>query len=322
MSIINSLNKDILCLLINNYFHPREALLCLSLCKQFRNLVKDKQEIVYNYLVYLNYEDNKDYIEDIRSRHCKKCNQIMKNKNTFNKHIQKCKYRENQTKSKIPPPCKYCGLEYLADHKNCRARIDECCINKYFSIQPHAEFLKMFKFPSENNKTNQSSRAAKEFKNNCDMPNGYRIKIDKHQCKIQCKLCDKIIVFSPNQYHRETSMTTINAFIYSHILDCPQIKKGINKYNLIKPEFYNGKISNIYCFNCDKSDCGCCCLCGDLYAKKIMTEEGPIYRCFNCVTCGKCGRNLDEELQYDDNFVWDYGELPICHACYKHLNNF
>lgn len=145
--------------------------------------------------------------------------------------------------------------------------------------------------------------------------------------------------------------------MYFHLAKCSQIKKGINKYDLSQPIIQNPKIivrlhdrvyqTYIYlkCYSCDGSGghCQCYCLCGRNNARRITKGEEPIYnpelqnnltnhhvsepeighiyRCFNCVTCGKCGNKLDQTLRIkDDNFVWDYGELPICHACYKFLN--
>src|SRR5581483_12131147 len=90
---MNLLPTDLIKLLVNEYFHIREAFICMSLSKKFwQSLTKIQKNIILEkYLKYRNYKESEKYIKSMKDRHCKLCNRLLNNKFALNKHLEKHK---------------------------------------------------------------------------------------------------------------------------------------------------------------------------------------------------------------------------------------
>lgn len=163
--MVERIGKDILRILINTYFHPREAFSCLRVNKLFHRLV-DRETVIRKYLIWKEYEDNKEYIKLIEDTHCKICNEIV-SKNNMKKHLQK--HQNNKKKIYVKKdlrykPCKHCNLPYLGskEHQNnCRMRKVACSADNYIWL---------------------CYQKSKDFISLCNKNEGYLNEMKAHEC--------------------------------------------------------------------------------------------------------------------------------------------
>lgn len=200
-----ALPKDLIGLLLNNYFHPPEALQCLMICKKLYTL-GDKEKIIRNMLIYRMKQEEIKKDEEFQNNTimCEKCNMTFHNQHSLkihlNKHLQFEKQGKIMQMRKHPNPktrCRNCNLVTSFPHK-CLLTLSFChgaMANIYSVRYPWADCL------------------CKQTEWYSTHPNH-----KTHECYSRCKFCKQ--VFRINQ---EGSLLQDGYF--THFDTCLQRKK-------------------------------------------------------------------------------------------------
>ena len=293
MNILN-FPKDILVLLIKEYFDGQSAFNCFAVCKLLHKYATQERKIVIKkYLVYLTYENYREYIEDVHRRMCSKCNQILKTKNALKAHMQKHEKNPNKKYQmhKLPRSCPHCNLPFLNDHYN---HPNKCKLRRVHCL------------------TYDNASYYKWLTSLCTKPEGYIGEMKNHTCEVICNECKGVF----SSQHGITD----DSHIRDHYRNCPNSKDMVSKYRVRKfRERIIGDVTHEdwICYYCEDDSCKCICeKCGKNNANKIIDEELSIkYICRDCATCTKCGIKW-KTLNVNDQ-VWKYEQPPFCRECLK-----
>ena len=284
--------KDIISLLINDYFDGKAAFSCFLVCKFFNRCIK-RDIIIKKYLKYLIYQENKDYIENIIDCMCPICHQIMQRKEHLKKHLKK---HNNSKRSfpinkKIPPTCEHCEIPFIGNikghEKHCKMR------------RTHCQSRSIIYYP--------------EIESACTKPEGYLIEMHNHTCGIRCIECKK--EFHYYNYVNHSYQNTVS----EHIAECPNRMDMISKYGIYKRKVtIVDKITykTYVCHNCEKERDECQCICQECGKNNANTffRNGIIQCiCVKCAKCEKCNSNWKESNI--NKRTWKYEQPPYCSNC-------
>lgn len=198
VNILN-LGKDLLGKLINQHLDPEAALNCLFVCKTF-NKYLDREKAIKNYLIYLNWLDHKDFIEN--NIICKECCMLVE-KSKYALHLVKHKKAKEGGKKTfiytLPTSCQYCHLPFVGDNIShrltCRLKKFKCQEDVFFSQYPFIEVLCKKEF------------YIGEYPQHCK---------EGHVCK--CKICNEVFLFkdTSSELDRHANICGKKYNIYSY----------------------------------------------------------------------------------------------------------
>ncbi len=289
---MDTLPKDLIKKLINEYLDGKSAFSCLTVSKRFAECA-NKKIVMEKYLKYLSYQEHEKYVEMIRDAMCVICNQIFldkrKNPNNLKKHMEKHLIQEKSNKKiqihKIPESCPYCDVPYIGDipeHlRTCILRKIKCNSHQRIWITPFVKSL-------------------------CTVGETY-VK-QYHTCSMQCLECDEIFTFIRGKSFKKDR--EYEDMILNHMNECANKEDMIAKYWMRKKYIFEDDVK----YGCQYCGviCNCKCdTCGNNHVVNKIHDGRQI--CHNCAKCEICQKSWKDIPISEKN--WKFLQLPRCNKC-------